>query len=1260
MLSSPAVAAEASPAAPHMHHEEFAGTSRFRVLAKLGAGGMGVVYRAYDHQQGRDVALKTLQRFDATRLYRFKREFRALADVAHPNLVSLYELLGERNSWFFTMELLEAVEFRAWAGRPGATAGTASGTSAALRDITLPQRTPSLPAAGLEIQPGHAAGGCDVERLRPTLRQLARGVDALHKAGWLHCDIKPSNVLVTNQGRVVLVDFGLVTESQPANARQSSGERLIGTPAYMSPEQAAGDPLGTMSDWYSVGVMLYEVLTGRLPFEGTMVDVLTSKQRAEPQPPSALATVPADLDDLCMALLRRRPEDRPKGEEVMARLGEVASKLAVAERSRARAPVFLGRIDELQALTDAYAAAREGTPVTLHVHGGSGMGKTALVARFLEQVRADPQATVLAGRCYERESMPYKALDSVVDDLSRHLHRLGGDAAALMPRHVRSLVRLFPVLKRAEAVGRAPLPPIEIPDRQELRRRAFGALKELLARIADRGPVVLWIDDAQWGDVDSAALLTEMARPPDAPALLLVLSYRTEDRARSACLQMLQAAGAGADSDVRELRVGPLLPADAHDLARALLPRADAGRAAQVAQEAEGNPLFVAELALHGTLERATLEEMLLSRVAQLPAGARDLLEVIAVASGPIEPVTALRAAEPTGDGLAALAILRAGRLVRAAASGEQIETYHDRIRESVTLHLSAARLRECHAALARALEARPGADPEALAVHLHAAGELVRAGEQAAAAARAAAEALAFDRAARLYRLALDVAPADASARLRLQVELGTALANAGRGAEAAEIYLAAAANAREGQALDLRRRAAEQLLISGHVPQGLAALRVVVEGIGMRIAPTPRLALVRLLLARLRIRLRGLSSRERRPEEIDPDELMRIDVCRSAAIGLSMIDTIRGAEFQSRYALLALRSGEPSRIASALSLEGGHVASIGGRRAERLAERILGRAESLARRSGQPYPLALLEFARGAGDFLNGRWKLSVERCDSAAEVFRDRCTGAAWEADTSRWFAASARFYLGHFRELGRRLTLLVDEARARGDLYASTLFSTLLAQSALVAADQAERARTTLERARAEWHAEGFHIQHYWMLLGEGFVDLYDGQGRRAWERVQASWPAFTASQLPRVGMVEAQLLHLRGAAALAAATQTEDAAEAAALLEIADRAAGGLLRGRIVPFRSIGLLLRAGVSSAGKRPERAASMFQDAAERLDEVGMTLYAAAARRRWAEVIGGRTGRDGLRAAEGSMAAEGICNPARMTQMLAPGRVW
>ena len=406
---------------------EFQGTDRIHIRRSIGAGSFGMVFEAFDQDRQAMVALKTLTNVGPEALYQFKQEFRALADISHPNLVGLLELGSDGDRTFFTMELIDGRPFSSWARnealstRPGMSSNRGDHTSGtelkgqagiAFSDSIShpvsgeePTMFADTSASGPVLEASGAKALRDPARLRKALRQLVSGVSALHTSGKLHRDLKSNNVLVTSAGRVVVLDFGLVLDISP-NEAWASGlpPKLVGTPSHISPEQVAGHRATESSDWYAVGVMLYESLTGQLPFVGSPMSVLQAKQEMDPPRPLTIAPgVPDDLDEICMALLNRDPSLRPNALELMERLGQRGSpkngEWSESGSHALRRP-FVGRQKEIDTLREAFDSTLQEEPSTVMLHGSSGIGKSFLVRRFLRSVQEDyPRAIVLYGRC---------------------------------------------------------------------------------------------------------------------------------------------------------------------------------------------------------------------------------------------------------------------------------------------------------------------------------------------------------------------------------------------------------------------------------------------------------------------------------------------------------------------------------------------------------------------------------------------------------------------------------------------------------------------------------------------------------------------------------------------------------------------------------------------------------------------------------------------------------------------------------------------
>ena len=1138
----------------------FRGTTRFRLVRFLGQGGMGLVYEAFDEVDASPVALKLLPFESPDSLSHFKREFRAIADVHHPNLVRLGELVAEGTQWFFTMELVNGIDLESYVcgdnvQSPPTSIGPVYIASAVTLRGAAKARRPRVPLVYRE------------DRLRATIGPLAEALAALHAAGCVHRDVKPTNVLVTAEGRPVLLDFGLASSEAAESTLGGAG-----TPEYMAPEQIVEADVGPAADWYAFGTILFEVLTGRLPFEGPRHEILYRKTRERPPRVSELnGGAPADLAVLADGLLATDPAARLGAGDVLACLALARGSTArprgaavpdvVAELGRAQ---FVGRAAELAALAAELAEVRaSGGARALVLRGESGVGKSTLVRAFLD-AQGDA-ALALAGRCYERELVPFKAVDGLVDALASLLRkREDAFVATLLPPGAVILLHAFPVLGRVDALARARVLP-EGMDAREVRASMFAALRELLRRLSEERPIVAVIDDLQWADADSFALLSELLRGPGAPRLLLVGTLRTQAQAPEGDARLF-----GPDVPERHLSLGNLegtaARALALDLLRATAPARAGDLADVVARESAGHPLFLRELARTVHLRTndgapLTLDGVLRARLEAFSPPALRALRALAIAGAPT-PVRALisvvagESAQAAGDGAAGaagdgaraesspgfpagmgaaiLAELRAAKLVHSTSGrvDELVDIAHDRVRQVARASISPDEARELHARLATTFEL--GIDPLRAAGHWREAGQPARAAQRFAEAAARAAEALAFDRAVALYETALELGTWPDERRRELEVGLADALANAGRGEVAARYYLAAARGAGPVTALELRRRGTEELIRSGRLDEGRVVAAEALADAGLDFARAPLRAL---LGQRALLRLRGRRFHQRAVEEIAPRELARVDLCWSLSSGLGLMDPVQGAHFQVRSLLLALRAGEPYRVTRGIAGEAAYAAAQGQAARSRA---LLDEAGRIAVELGNPHATGIVSLMSGLAGHLLGRFGEGIRHLDAASRVFREQCVGTVWELNAARQFSLECLYYLGELTRFRAAAAEGLREAHDRGSVYATTTLRTGVANVAWLLDDDPARARQEVAEAKGGWSSRGYHIQHWYTLCSETQIALYEGDGAAASALMEQGWPILRRSRLLMIEHTRLVASHLRARAALAAA------------------------------------------------------------------------------------------------------------------------
>lgn len=1187
---------------------------KYELLERVGVGGFGVVYRARCGETGREVALKALHDVDPSAVATLKNELRALAGVKHPNLVELYELGVDGETWFVAMEWVQGTDLVRFV-RPD------------------PDGPPHLP------------------RLRVALAQLTLALAATHEAGFLHLDIKPSNVLVTPEGRVVLLDFGLAAHLGGSSALVGE-TRARGTPAFMAPEQVLGQELTEAADWYGLGGVLYLLLSGRLPYSGEhVIAIMAQKLLADPEPlePSVCA-LDSTLAELAMDLLRRDPSARPSRAEILARLH--LGSPSGAEGSRA---TIVGRDDELASLRRAFEAARDGR-VVVHVRGRSGVGKSGLVSAFLAEVCARGDALVSSSRCFRQARLPYQAFDGCMDGVAAALIRWPEEeVAALTSAHVAELTRLFPALAQVPALARSVPERWEDTSPVEARRRAFAGLQELLTRVAGDRVLVLAIDDLQWSDEDSALLMTDLLRVSSLGRVLVVASYR-EDEAAGPVVRALPRASDGT-TQVVHVDVAPLTEAEAAALSASLFGAADAERDLRLARQSRGVPLLLEELVerertdafLSTTTARdgVEVEDLILARLARVPPELRAVVELVSVAHRPVAPRVVAEALEETSVDVPLADVLASLGRYHLVRGDDQLEPYHDRTRASVLAQIHPDSLGNRHLTLARALERVGGADPGALAHHYRGAGRTSRAGEYALQAAAAAEHALAFGQAADYYADAARDLAATAPERLpTLAQARAVALGNAGRAKEAGDAFLACARDDL-ARGRELRRLAAEHYLTGAELDLGGEVLASLFEEVGL-VFPKSRWRAIAGLVRRMAwLRIRGTTPRgaptETAPTETVPtktvptktvpiDERERIDLLLAANRGYANFSPILGGYFALEALSRSLRVGYTNGIVRGIDYYGLMTTYAGTERAARRGFRLIEQATALARKTQDPVLVARIGLAEGVAFSAVGRFADAIERLDETA-VALSGVAGVSWERSILDNTCLQSLVWLGRLGEARSRVDVVLRRAEQTNDRF-SLLIATVIEAKLALAAGRVDDARAQIHEVVSQWRSDELTFQHFFAEKTLVWCELYAGDVGAARRRVAALAPALARSGLLSVQLFKAEASFLEGCVELAA----HAAGDADASLSRIDERARWLARTGRPYARGYAAMLRAGVARRKGSSKDEVSAVREASAAFGAAQMTLHAAATLL-W----------HGESTAESPLRGEGVADPAR-----------
>ncbi|AOT08389.1 serine/threonine-protein kinase PknK [Pseudoalteromonas luteoviolacea] len=1082
-----------SSATSSLQHNDHLGP--FILLRLLGKGAMGSAYQAWDTETNNYVVIKTIGQMESTYLYNLKREFREISYVYHENIVNIHELRVDKDLngnmvQFIVMEYVDGVDLLTYV-RQGLKRG----------------------------QPLTKEG---LTKLQTVLPQLIEATSVLHRNSLLHCDLKPSNILVDHLNQVKVLDFGIalsLTRSQTDIAKQTSG-----TLGYMAPEHHQSQLVSKASDYFSLGVIIFELLTGKVPIRNA--EYCIDEQDTLP---SRICDIDIQYDNLCRSLLCTDPAQRATEQDLKQWLNDNFSAIPQLQKWQRlltqNKNEFVGHDDLLAKLFKAYKTRLNHQPVCFALHGEAGIGKTTIVNEFIHQLYDEPNVMVFQGRCFAADQLPFNALDMIVDQLFQYIREMSEQQqTSIFTSSLGLAAQLFPILKplvkKTDSYEQHAHMKVKNPT--ELRIAAFNELKTLLNNLSQKVKIVLFIDDIHWGDVDSAELLAELLSPPNPVNIFCIVSYRKASLDSPFLSTWKQYVGNLKHLTYIDEPVSKLSETETEQLVSSYFPDTTPSETIKaITESAQCHPFFATEIArfysentYSGKIPTKTVIGM---RLDQLSKDAKSLMEVICAASRPLSKKLVLAVVDANSDAQKLLSSLQSARLVRSygARPGMIIEPYHDRIRTAVLDLMNTSETKQLNLRWAEVLE-QQFPEPDLLAYHYHLGDKLAKAADYAIDAARRAEKSMAFDQAAIHYEKALDWGSFEKDKVRELIGAQANAYFNAGRCQKAAPLFLESATlidqqNTPEKSVAERHKlftRHIEALLVSGNVEQGIFALRQALKQLNVNYKGTNLAAGLSFVKNLVLLLIKG-SKLQRQPTSSQLSLAgQKADLCWAGCKGLLYVQPLQGADLMLRSLHYALKSGDPIQVGRSLAAMGaGMFSQI--KPLEKVGQRYLVQAKSLAEKHDDNYLKGVTMVWQAFSESYSGNFKHVKKQTDEAISFFVEHTVGTPWERQIAQAMSAYFSQWLGLLPETINSSYTQLREARRGGDLYSQVLFlqSICFCQLAQGKVDEIYHNVAWIED---NW-LKHFTIQHFYNGIYLSTAHYLDGDYSKALNEIEKLIP-----------------------------------------------------------------------------------------------------------------------------------------------------